>query len=148
MPTHSVSEPRSGNPPPEEIAGILRRYRRVAVVGLSDKPDRPSNEVARYLQAQGYEVVPVNPTIEAALGQRAYPSLRDVPGPVEVVDVFRRSEQVPPVVEDAIAVGAKVVWLQEGIVNEGAAARARAAGLAVVQDRCMLKEHRRLLGGR
>ncbi len=133
------------NPPDDELRGILERYRHIAVVGLSDKPDRPSHGVASYLQGAGYTIVPVNPTIQQALGIPAVTSLEAVPPPVEIVDVFRRPEDVPPVVEDAIAAGAKVLWLQEGIVNEDAAARARSAGLTVVQDRCMLKEHRRLL---
>ncbi len=133
------------NPSDEELKAILQRYRRVAVVGLSDKPSRPSYGVAAYLLRAGYEIVPVNPTIEATLGRRAVDSVREVPPPVEIVDVFRRPEDVPPVVDDAIAAGAKVLWLQEGIVNEAAAERARQAGLVVVQDRCMAKEHRRLV---
>jgi uncharacterized protein len=136
----------AANPTDDEIKDLLRRYRRVAVVGLSDKPDRPSYGVAAYLMKVGYEVTPVNPTIAATLGVPALPSLDDVPPPVEIVDVFRRPEDVPPVAEGAIRAGAKVLWLQEGIVNEAAAAQARAAGLTVVQDRCIYKEHRRLLG--
>ncbi len=136
------------NPPDEVIQQVLRQHRRVAVVGLSDRPDRPSHGVAAYLQRAGYTIIPVNPTIQETLGERAYPSLREAPQPIEIVDVFRRPEHVPPVVDDAIAAGAKVLWLQEGIVNEQAAERARAAGLTVVQDRCMYKEHRRLLAGR
>jgi predicted CoA-binding protein len=134
------------NPSDEEIKRLLQQYRRVAVVGLSDRPDRPSHGVAAYLQRVGYEITPVNPTITTTLGVPAVPDLQAVPPPVEIVDVFRRPEDVPPVAEGAIRVGARVLWLQEGIVNEAAAARARAAGLTVVQDRCMLKEHRRLLG--
>jgi predicted CoA-binding protein len=133
------------NPSDAEIRDLLTRYRRIAVVGLSDKPDRPSHGVAAYLQRVGYEVTPVNPTIHEALGVAAVPSLREAPQPVEIVDVFRRPEDVPPVADDAIAAGAKVLWLQEGIVNEAAAAKARAAGMTVVQDRCMFKEHRRLV---
>lgn len=133
------------NPPDEEIRRILQEYRRVAVVGLSDKPNRPSYGVAAYLQTAGYDITPVNPQITASLGVPALPSLADVPPPVEIVDVFRRSEDVPPVAEAAIAAGAKVLWLQLGIVNEEAAARARDAGLVVVQDRCIYVEHRRLL---
>jgi predicted CoA-binding protein len=134
------------NPSDEVLKHLLQRYRRVAVVGLSDRPDRPSHGVAAYLQRVGYEITPVNPTIPAALGVPAAPDLQAVPPPVEIVDVFRRSEDVPPVAEGAIRSGARVLWLQEGIVNEEAAARARAAGLTVVQDRCMMEEHRRLLG--
>jgi predicted CoA-binding protein len=128
----------------EDYLDIFRRTRTIAVVGLSPNPDRPSHRVARYLREQGYRIVPVNPTVDTVLGERSYASLTDVPEPVDVVDVFRRSEDVPPVVEEAIRIGAKVVWMQEGVVHEEAAARARAAGLQVVMDRCMLKEHQRL----
>ena len=134
------------NPTDDEIKRLLQQYRRVAVVGLSDKPDRPSYGVAAYLQRVGYDITPVNPTIAGSLGVAAVPSLDAVAPPVEIVDVFRRPEDVPPVAEDAIRAGASVLWLQEGIVNEAAAAKARAAGLIVVQDRCIYKEHRRLLG--
>ncbi|HEU5317385.1 MAG TPA: CoA-binding protein [Chloroflexota bacterium] len=132
------------NPPDAELRDLLRRYRRIAVVGLSDRPDRPSYGVAEYLQHAGYDITPVNPTIEETLGLKAVDSLQEVAPPVEIVDVFRRAADVPPVVDDAIAVGAKVVWLQLGIVNEEAAARAREAGLVVVQDACLKVEHRRL----
>jgi predicted CoA-binding protein len=134
------------NPTDDEIKRLLQQYRRIAVVGLSDKPNRPSHGVAAYLQRVGYDVTPVNPTIPEALGVPAVADLDAVPPPVEIVDVFRRSEDVPPVAEGAVRAGAKVLWLQEGIVNEAAAAAARAAGLIVVQDRCIYKEHRRLLG--
>lgn len=128
-------------------AEVLRGYRTVAVVGISSRPDRPSHEVAAYLKGQGYRIIPVNPREGEVLGERAYPDLRSVPEPVEVVDIFRRPEDVPPVVEEAIAIGAKAVWMQEGIVHQEAARRAREAGLAVVMDRCMKKEHQRLLRG-
>ena len=130
--------------PDDSYLTILRTARTVAVVGLSPNPERPSHRVARYLQGQGYRIVPVNPTVESVLGERSYPSLAEIPEPVDVVDIFRRSEDVPPVVEQAIRIGAKAVWMQEGVVHEEAAAKARAAGLAVVMDRCMLKEHSRL----
>src|SRR4051812_32634028 len=113
----------------DELRQILATVHTIAVVGLSNKPDRPSHSVPAYLQEQGYRIIPVNPTITEALGEKAYPSLRDVPVNVDVVEIFRRSEDVPPVVEDAIAIGAKVVWMQEGIVNEEAARRAEEAGL-------------------
>lgn len=135
------------NPPDEQLRDLLTRYRHIAVVGLSDRPDRPSHDVAAYLQRAGYEITPVNPTIQETLGRPAVPSLHEVPPPVEIVDVFRRSEDIPPVVDDAIAAGARVLWLQLGIVNEPAAERARQAGMIVVQDRCLKVEHRRLLGG-
>lgn len=130
------------------IDNILRESRTIAVVGLSDKPDRPSYKVARYLQRHGYHIVPVNPALTEVLGERSYPDLASIPGPdpVDVVDIFRRSEDVPPIVEAAIAKGAKAVWMQEGIVNEAAAARARAAGLQVVMNLCMKKEHEKRAG--
>lgn len=126
------------------IEKILREARTIAVVGLSPRPERPSYGVASYLQQQGYRIVPVNPTVDQVLGERSYPDLKSVPERIDVVDIFRRSEEVPPIVEDAIQVGARVIWMQEGVINEAAAARAREAGLAVVMDRCMLKEHQRL----
>ncbi len=134
------------NPSDTEVRDLLQRYRRIAVLGLSDKPDRPSHGVAAYLQRAGYAITPVNPMIDEALGVRAVDSLSEVEQPVEIVDVFRRSEDVPPVVEDAIASGAKVLWLQLGIVNETAAQRAREAGMTVIQDLCLKVEHARLLG--
>jgi uncharacterized protein len=128
----------------EDLRQILKATRTIAVVGLSDKPDRPSRAIPAYLQGQGYRIIPVNPKLSEALGEKAYPSLRDVAVPIDVVDIFRRSEDVPPIVEDAIAIGAKVVWMQLGIVNEEAAARAEAAGLTVVMDTCMGATHQRL----
>jgi predicted CoA-binding protein len=130
---------------PEEIRDILRTARTIAVVGLSDRPDRPSHGVAAYLKAHGYRIVPVNPAVREVLGEKAYARLEDVPEAIDVVDVFRRPEHVPEIVDAAIAVGAKVVWLQDGVVHEEAAAKARAAGLRVVMDRCMLRDHRRYL---
>lgn len=123
----------------------ILRYRRVAVVGLSSKPWRPSYGVARYLQSVGYHIFPVNPNVDKVLGEVAYPSLFEVPKPVEVVDVFRHSEAVPGVIEEAIACEARAIWLQEGVIHEQAARQAQQAGLLVVMDRCMLKEHRRLM---
>ena len=129
----------------DEIRNILDTAKTVAVVGISDDPDRPSFVVANFLQKHGYKIVPVNPSLEEAFGERSVAGVRDIQEPVDVVDIFRRSEAVPPIVEDAIAIGAKVVWMQEGVVNEEAAERARAAGLQVVMDRCMRKEYGRLL---
>lgn len=126
---------------PADAEAILRRFRRIAVVGISDRPERASHRVAAYLRDAGYTILPVNPTLTSVLGLPCVPSLRDLDGPVEVVDVFRRSELVAPVVDDAIAVGAKAVWMQDGVVDEASAARARAAGLLVVMDRCMLRDH-------
>ncbi len=127
------------------IEEILKGSKTVAVVGLSPKPDRPSYDVARYLQARGYRIIPVNPQATEGLGEKSYPSLAAVPVPVDVVDIFRRSEDVPPIVDEAVRVKARVVWMQEGIVNEQAADAARRAGLDVVMDRCMQKEHKRLV---
>ncbi len=126
------------------IERILREARTIAVVGLSPKPYRPSFGVAEYLQQRGYRIIPVNPTVDQVLGEKSYPDLKSVPEKIDVVDIFRRPEDVPPVVEEAIQVGARAIWMQEGIINEAAAARARQAGLDVVMDRCMLKEHQRL----
>jgi len=132
----------------DQIRELLRTAHTIAVVGLSDKPDRDSHHVAGYLQRQGYRIIPVNPSVKEVLGEKAYPALQDVPEPVDLVDVFRRAEFVPEVVDAAIAVGAKAVWLQEGISHPEAAARARAAGLQVVMDRCILKEHHKARLGR
>lgn len=126
----------------DNLCRILAAAKTIAVVGLSNKPDRPSNGIAAYLKAQGYRIIPVNPTIQEALGERAYTSLREIPERVDVVQIFRRSADVPPIVDDAIAIRASVVWMQEGIVHEEAAARAQAAGLTVVMDRCMRATHR------
>lgn len=128
---------------PETIAEILRTAQTIAVVGLSAKPSRPSHGVAAYLQRQGYRIIPVNPTEQEVLGERSYPSLRDVPVPVDIVDVFRRAEAVPEVARDAVAIGAKVLWLQLGIISPEAAAIAEAGGLTVIMDRCTAIEHRR-----
>ena len=128
----------------EQLRRILAASKTIAVVGLSDKPDRPSYTIPAYLQQQGYRIIPVNPKLTEVLGEKAYASVRDIPEPIDVVEVFRRAEDVPPIVEDAIAKGAKVVWLQLGIVNEEAAARAKAAGLQVVMDTCMGATHRLL----
>jgi len=126
---------------------ILRQYRTIAMVGLSANPFRPSHFAAIYMLAEGYEVIPVNPRETEILGRRCYPSLRDIPTPVEIVDIFRESSAVPPIVEDAIAIGAKVVWMQLGVINNAAAHRARAAGLEVVMDACVKIEHARFFGG-
>jgi predicted CoA-binding protein len=118
--------------------------RTIAVVGLSSRRSRPSYGVSEYMQSAGYRIIPVNPQESEVLGEKAYPDLDSVPGPVDIVDIFRRSEYVPKIVEAAIRVGAKAVWMQEGVVHEEAAERARAAGLMVVMDRCILKEHRKM----
>jgi predicted CoA-binding protein len=126
---------------------ILERYRRIAMVGLSSNPFRPSHFAAVYLLAEGYEVIPVNPRETEILGRKCYPSLEAIPGGADVVDIFRESAAVPEIVEQAIAIGAKVVWMQLGVINEEAALRAQSAGLEVVMDRCMKIEHARFFGG-
>ena len=115
---------------------ILKRWRVIAVVGLSPDPARPSHSVASLLKRRGYTIVPVNPRISEVLGEKAHPDLRSIPFPVEIVDIFRRSELVGPIVDDAIAIGAKAVWMQLGVIDEAAANRAREAGLEVAMDRC------------
>ncbi|MGA8710205.1 MAG: CoA-binding protein [Thermoplasmata archaeon] len=131
-----------------ELRNVLGRSKTIAVVGLSDKPERDSNEVARYLQSQGYRIVPVNPMLTEVLGEKAYPTLAAIPAEtrIDIVDVFRRSDQVPPVVDEAIARAAPVVWMQLGVENADAAAKARAAGLTVFEDLCIMVQHRRLRG--
>ena len=128
-----------------KIRKILRDSKTIAVVGLSPKPDRPSHRVAAYLMAAGYTVIPVNPGQDKILGKTCYPDLRAVPVPVDLVDIFRRAEAVLPVVEDAIGIRARYIWMQEGIINEAAAVRAEAAGLEVVMDRCTMVDHMNLL---
>ncbi len=126
------------------IAALLRSAHTIAVVGLSPKRWRPSYGVTEYMQRAGYRIIPVNPELTEALGEKCYPDVDAVPEPIDIVNIFRRSEFVPEVVDAAIRVGAKAVWMQEGVVHEKAAAKARAAGLIVVMDRCLLKEHRKL----
>lgn len=126
---------------PEEIKAILRNYKVVAVVGLSPKPERPSFKVAQYLKEHGYRIVPVNPGQKEILGEKCYPHLSDIPFPVEVVDIFRNVEAIPAIVDEAIAKGARVVWMQEGLAEPASAQKAREAGLRVVMDRCMKKDH-------
>ena len=123
---------------------ILAETRTIAVVGLSDRPDRTSNRIAKYLQEQGYRIVPVNPTIDEVLGEKSYPDLASVPEPVDMVQVFRRSEEVMPIAEQAVAMETAALWMQDGIVNEEAAELARANGLDVVMDDCVYRWHRRL----
>ncbi len=126
------------------ITKILEAAKTIAVVGLSDKPWRPSFGVSAYMQKQGYRIIPVNPHLSKALGEISYERLEDVPGPIDIVNIFRRSENVGPIVDAAIRLGARCVWMQEGVVDYEAAARAEAAGLDVVVNRCILKYHRRL----
>ena len=128
---------------PQAIRQILEECRTIAVVGLSSSPMRASNGVAGYMRRQGYRIIPVNPNEREVFGERAYPSLADVPEKIDLVDIFRRSEEAGAAVDDAIRVGAKAVWLQEGVIDREAAERAHAAGLLVVMDRCWLKDHAR-----
>lgn len=125
---------------------LLQDTRTIAIVGLSPNPQRPSNEVARYLRAAGYTIIPVNPACDEVLGEKCYASLREIPGPVDLVDVFRRPEDVMPIVDDAIAIGARGLWLQLGVIAPEAARRAADAGLKVVMDRCTKIEHAVLIG--
>lgn len=127
-----------------QMREILSQYRTIAVVGLSPDPSRPSHSVAEYLKEAGYRIIPVNPTCKEVLGERCYATVEEIPDGVDIVDIFRRSETVAPVVEEAIRKGAKVVWMQQGVVNHEAARRAEEAGLLVVMDRCLLREHARL----
>ena len=120
---------------------ILETYRVIAVVGLSSQTVRPSFGVSRYMQAHGYRIIPVNPNESEVLGELAYPRLEDIPHSIEIVNVFRRSIFVPEIVQSAINIGAQCVWMQEGVMDEAAAAAAREAGMAVITDRCILKEH-------
>ena len=128
----------------DDIEKIIRESKSIAVVGISNKLGRPSLTVASYLKGQGYRIIPVNPTIQDVNGEKCYPDLTSIPEKVDVVDIFRKPADVLPVVEEAVRIGAKAVWMQEGIVSEEAARRAREAGLLGVMDKCMLKEHSRL----
>ena len=127
----------------DPISDLLRKSKTIAVVGLSDSPFRASHGVSAYMQSQGYKIVPVNPTIESALGEDAVKTLLDVKEKIDIVDIFRRSEFVPEVVDQAIQLKVPVIWMQEGVVHEAAAEKARQAGIAVIMDKCILKEHRK-----
>jgi predicted CoA-binding protein len=130
----------------DEIGQLLKRTKIIAVVGLSDSPLRPSHGVSAYMQSQGYRVIPVNPSIKGALGEKAVASLAEIKEKIDIVDVFRRSEFVPEVVDEAIRLKVPAIWLQEGVVHEAAAEKARKAGIVVVMDKCILKEHRARFG--
>ena len=127
----------------DTILELLKKYKTIAVIGLSSNPMRPSHGVTEYMQSAGYRIIPVNPNETEVLGEKSYARLEDVPEKIDIVNVFRRAEEVPPVVESAIRVGAKAVWMQLGIEHEEAAEKARAAGLVVIEDACILVEHRR-----
>lgn len=132
------------NATPQEIREILVSWKVIAIVGLSDKPDRDSYRVAAYMKSAGYRIIPVNPAVEEVLGEKSHAGLSDIGEKVDMVNIFRKPEAVPAIVDEAIAIGAKVVWMQEGIAHNEAAEKARAAGLKVVMSKCLLKEHRRL----
>ncbi|MDD5240992.1 MAG: CoA-binding protein [Sulfuricella sp.] len=129
------------NPSSDECRALLKKTRNIAVVGLSPKPDRPSYCVAKAMQGFGFNIIPVRPATAEVLGQKAYASLRDVPGPIDLIDVFRAAEFVDAIVDEGIALKVPAIWIQEGIVNEAAAQRARAAGMTVVMDRCIYKDY-------
>ena len=135
--------PENPVPQTDPIQELLEHSRNIAVVGLSDSPLRPSHGVSAYMQTQGYKIIPVNPEVTNVLGETAYPSLLDVPDKIDIVDIFRRPEFVPDIVDQAIKLKVKAIWMQEGIVHEQAAKKARDAGIFVVMDRCILVEHRR-----
>ena len=133
------------NPSQDEIRALLKRIKTIAVVGLSDSPGRASHGVARALQGFGYRIIPVNPTLAEVLGEKAYPNLRELPEPVDLVDVFRESSHVAGIVEECIALKLPALWLQDGVVDEAAARRARDAGLTVIMDRCIYRDYARLM---
>ncbi|MFZ1640239.1 MAG: CoA-binding protein [Candidatus Contendobacter sp.] len=136
---------RFANPSADQIRALLQRVKTIAVVGLSASPGRPSHGVARALQGFGYRIIPVNPAVSEVLGEKAYPSLRDLPEPVDLVDVFRESSHVAAIVDDCIALKPPALWLQDGVIDEVAALRAREAGLTVVMDRCIYRDHIQLI---
>ena len=128
----------------DQIRELLERAKTIAVVGLSDNPMRPSHGVSAYMQSHGYRIIPVNPECDEVLGQKSYPSLLDVPEKIDIVNVFRRPMFVPSVVDQAIQIEAPAIWMQEGVIHEAAAEKARQAGIFVVMDRCILVEHRKI----
>ena len=136
----------SSSPQPDTIADLLERAKTIAVVGLSNSPLRPSHGVSAYMQTNGYHIIPVNPEIHGALGEKAYASLLDVPGKIDIVNIFRRPEFVEEVVDQAIQLKVPAIWMQEEVINEKAAAKARKAGIFVIMDSCILKEHRARFG--
>jgi uncharacterized protein len=135
--------PDNASSTPDPITQLLRQSKSIAVVGLSSNPARPSHQVAAYLQSAGYRIIPINPNESEVLGQKSYPRLEDVPEPIDIVDVFRRPANVPPIADSAIAIHAKVLWLQQQITHPASAEKARAAGLLVIEDACLLIEHKK-----
>ena len=132
----------ASSPQPDPVTELLKRAKTIAVVGLSGRPLRPSHGVSAYMQSQGYRIIPVNPQIESCLGEKSYPSLLEVPEKIDIVNIFRRPEFVEEIVEQAIQLNVPAIWMQEDVVHEKAAEKARRAGIFVVMDRCILKEHR------
>jgi len=130
------------NPPEHELRALLKRVKTIAVVGLSPKPERPSHGVAESIRRFGFNIIPVHPAVKEVLGEKAYERLADVPVPIDLVNVFRRAEFIDGIVDECLAIGIKAIWIQEGIVNEPAAARARAAGMTVVMNRCIYRDYR------
>ncbi len=143
--SNQLSEIAAHNPPSEAIGAMLQKYKIVAVVGLSPKPERDSHQVAKYMKENDYRIVPVNPGQKDILGEKCYPNLKAIPFPVDIVTVFRKPNAVSPIVDDAVEIGAKVVWMQLGIVHNEAAEKAREAGLEVVMDKCIKVEHVRMI---
>ena len=141
--TVRIHLPENSCPAPDPITDLLRDSKTIAVVGLSSNPARPSHQVAAYLQSAGYRIIPVNPNETEVLGHKSFPRLEDIPEPIDIVDVFRRPEDVPPVADSAIAVKAKSLWLQQEITHAAASEKARAAGLLVIEDACLLVEHKK-----
>lgn len=131
----------------DNIPEILKTYKKIAVVGISNKPERASHDVSWFMQNHGYQIIPVNPGLEEVLGEKCYPTLLDIPEPIEIVDIFRRPEYIDEIVDQAIEKKAKVIWMQLGIENEQAAQKARDAGMDVVMNRCIKTEYRKLMGG-
>jgi predicted CoA-binding protein len=144
---YNIGEEISVSPTQKDaVMDLLKRARNIAVVGLSSSPLRPSHGVAAYMQTQGYHIIPVNPTIEEALGEKSYPSLLDVPENIDIVNIFRRPEHVDEIVDQAIQLKVPAIWMQEEVINEKAADKARKAGIFVIMDQCILKEHRASFG--
>jgi len=141
-----TNENPSGNPSEDEIRALLKRAKTIAVVGFSPKPHRASHNVSRQMQRMGYRIIPVRPGIADGLGETAYPDLASVPDAIDIVDVFRASAKTTPVFDECLRLGLSTIWLQDGVVNEEAAARARAAGMTVIMNRCVLRDYTRLCG--
>jgi uncharacterized protein len=143
---YNEDETPDSNPSADEVLAIIRDGRTIAIVGLSDRPDRDSYRVASYLKEKGYRIIPVNPVKSEILGEKCYPDISSIPEPVDIVNIFRAVEAIPDIVEEAIKIGVKAVWMQLGLAHNESARKARAVGLCVVQSRCLMMEHKKLLG--